>query len=158
MEDKTGKIVVTLLTADDFLRKYPRFKTFIEGKGEGLFKAIMQPDVVIEAMVLANYGYPSVLAVAKQSEEILTNPEQAGDNNFAKQFVGSVICAVMEANGYEKSGTKKSVPHKFFNVGEIYERNTTISRVDSVQRCGTERLANLTPVDRSYAVSWSSSK
>jgi len=28
---------------------------------------------------------------------------------------------IMEANGYQKTGTKKSVPHPSFSIGEFYK-------------------------------------
>ena len=122
MEDKTFEMIVTLPSVDDFLKKYTRFSTFISGEGNALFDIITKPEVFLESKILSDYGYPSVLAVAKKSQELIKLKNMKADN-FTKQFIGSVICVLMESNGYKKTGIKKSVPHDFFTTGEYYERD-----------------------------------
>jgi hypothetical protein len=39
---------------------------------------------------------------------------------FDKQFIGGVVCSLMEANGYQNTGTKKAISHKAFSKGEFY--------------------------------------
>jgi len=39
---------------------------------------------------------------------------------FDKQFIGGVVCSLMEANGYQKTGTKRATPNKAFSKGEFY--------------------------------------
>jgi hypothetical protein len=153
MEDKKVEVIVTLLTIDNFLEKYPRFTSFAKGDGKVLFDAIMQENVFIDTSVIANHGYPSVLGVANQCEEIISKSEKLEADSFTKQFIGSVVCALMEANGYKKTGNKKSVPHNLFSTGEFYVKNQTISRVDSLKMCGSERLANLERVGKSVLIS-----
>lgn len=97
--------------------------------------------------MLANYGYPSVLGVARKCQALIEKSGEIESDSFTKQFIGSVICSLMEANGYKKTGTKKRVPHELFTSGEFYERNSKISRIDSLNLCGTERLANLETID-----------
>ena len=152
MEDKTFEIIVTLPSIDDFLKKYHRFSTFVRGEGKALFELIIKPSVFLEASILSNYGYPSVLAVAKQSQDLI-KLENLKIDNFTKQFIGSVICVLMEANGYKKTGIKKSVPHEFFVTGEYYERDLLISRLKSLELCGSDRLANIKNVDVSVKLS-----
>ena len=43
--------------------------------------------------------------------------------DFDKQFIGAVVCSLMEANGYEKTGKKRSIPHNAFTKGEVYARS-----------------------------------
>lgn len=152
MKDSKIEIVVTLVDVNDFIKKYPRFSTFVNNEGNVLFDAIVTPGVFVDASVLANYGYPSVLSVAQQCQEIIEKTEGLDANSFTKQFIGSVICSLMEANGYKKTGTKKSVPHKLFTTGEFYEQNFQISRIESVNLCGSARLSNLTPIDQTIVI------
>ena len=84
---------------------------------------------------------------------LFSKSENLKADSFTKQFIGSVICALMEANGYKKTGTKKSVPHELFSTGEFYKRKSKISRTESVQLCGSERLSNLEAVDKSITLS-----
>ena len=156
MRDEKVEFTVTLYDIHGFLRKYPRFKKFAHGDGKALFDEIMKKEVFIEASVLANYGYPSVLAVAKKCHEIIVNSDDLNADSLIKQFIGSVICTLMEANGYKKTGTKKSVPHELFSVGEFYERNSSICKLDSIQLCGSERLVNRETIalHKEINVSW----
>jgi hypothetical protein len=156
MKDEKFQITVTLLTVDEFLAKYPRFSSLVSGEGKVLFDAIMQKEVFIETSVLANHGYPSVLGVADICEEIINLSEVIEADSFTKQFIGSVVCTLMEANGYKKTGTKKSVPHTLFTSGEFYKKNQNISRIDSVKMCGSVRLANMKSVDTTINTSWKS--
>lgn len=153
MENLLFEKTVTIWNVDEFLGKYPRFKEILNGDGRQIFDEILKPDVFVSASVLADKGYPSVLAVAEQSTSIIAKYESSGSASFCKQFIGSVICVLMEANGYKKTGKKKSVPHKSFSTGECYVLDHEISRSKSVQLCGSDRLANLTPVDTSIKLS-----
>ena len=152
MEDRKFEVIVTLLSIDDFLEKYPRFSSFAHGSGKVLFDSIMQEASFIATSVLADFGYPSVLGVADQCDEII-NKTELDAGSFTKQFIGSVVCALMEANGYEKTGSKKSVPHRLFTSGEFYVKNKHISRVDSIKRCGSVRLASMKAIDSQIRVS-----
>lgn len=155
MKDISYEKTVTVWNVDDFLKKYPRFGDLLNGDGRQLFDELMKPDIFISASVLADNGYPSVLAVAEKSKNIISKQASTSAVNFYKQFIGSVICVLMEANGYKKTGKKKSVPHESFSTGECYVLNHEISRLESVQLCGSERLANMKPVDgKSVSMSW----
>jgi hypothetical protein len=115
---------VNLPEVDDFLDKYSRYTKFVSGEGRFLFDLIMQPEVLVAAQVLADFKLPSVLAVAEQCR--LATEESRGSVSlvsFTKQFIGAAICVLLEANGYRKTGIKKSVPHPSFTVGEFYERD-----------------------------------
>ena len=152
MKDQKNEMTVTLIDVEDFLKKYPRFSSLVNGAGMELFDVIVTTQVFVDASVLANYGYPSVLGVAKQCQKVINNSDELDTDSFTKQFIGSVICSLMEANGYQKTGIKKSVPHKLFSTGEFYEKKLNISRIDSVNSCGTDRLANLETVDTNVTI------
>jgi hypothetical protein len=43
--------------------------------------------------------------------------------DYVKKGIGAMVCAIMEANGYEKTGVKKAVPpfpYRVFSRGEVY--------------------------------------
>lgn len=52
-----------------------RFSNFVKAEGKALFDLVMKLTVFVDASVLATYGYPSVLAVAEQSEELIEKTE-----------------------------------------------------------------------------------
>jgi hypothetical protein len=121
MKSQEITYTIQLPDTDDFLAKYPRYTKLAKGDGKFLFKVIMQPEVFLQAQVLADFGSPSVLAVAELCRQAVE--EKGGPvklDSFTKQFIGAAICTLMEANGYQKSGTKKSVPHPSFSIGEFY--------------------------------------
>lgn len=111
---------VVLVGVGEFLVKYPRFSSIIKGDGKKLFNIIMRPQKFIEGSVLADHGYPSVLAVAEESRGVIKRSALLTADSFVKQFIGAAVCSLMEANGYKKTGKKKSVPHELFSVGEHY--------------------------------------
>jgi hypothetical protein len=48
---------------------------------------------------------------------------ELADGNIAdtdKQFIGALMCTLMEHNGFAKSGRKGSVPRPQWNRGEVY--------------------------------------
>jgi hypothetical protein len=113
---------VQIPSMGDFLKAYPRFSTLVHGPGRALFEAIFQPGNVVCAQIVAELGYPSVLAVAAQCQRISEEVEGLALNDFTKQGVGAAMCTLMEANGFRKTNTKKSVPHKAFIKAEVYVR------------------------------------
>ena len=123
MINKEIKKKVFLPETTDVLKKYSRYTSLATGEGRFLLDLIMQPDVVLKAQVLAEFGLPSVLAVAEPCKQAIeANAGSLELGSFTKQFIGAAICVLMEANGYKKTGTKKSVPHPSFSTGEFYER------------------------------------
>jgi hypothetical protein len=121
MHEQTISYSIQLPSIDDFLAKYPRYTKLVDTEGTFLFDLIMQPEVFLQASVLADFNSPSVLAVAELCRQAVE--ENSGPltlDSFTKQFIGAAICTLMEANGYQKSGTKKSVPHPSFSIGEFY--------------------------------------
>ena len=122
MKSQTHFEKVNLPEVDEFLSTYPRYTTLVAGEEKSLYDMIMGSEVFIRARVISDIGYPAVLAVAEDCKIAADTNESITLNGFTKQFVGSAICSLMEANGYRKTGNKKSVPHKAFSVGTCYER------------------------------------
>ncbi|MDA3924857.1 MAG: hypothetical protein PF904_09185 [Kiritimatiellae bacterium] len=104
----------------DFLKKYPRYTKIVQGHGRILFDLIMQPENALLAQHAARFKLPSVIAVADACKELAEREKSITLDPFTKQFIGAAICSLMETNGYRKTGTKKSVPHESFTVGEFY--------------------------------------
>lgn len=118
MQTQTISYTIQLPNVDDLLAKYPRYTKLVNGEGKPLFDLIMQSEMFLKAQVLADFGLPSVLAAAEPCR--LATEKKGGLDSFTKQFIGAAICVLMEANGYQKTGTKKSVPHPSFSIGEFY--------------------------------------
>lgn len=69
------------------------------------------------------WGYPAVAGITFLIAPILENvPTEEVD--YVKKGTGAIVCAIMEANGYEKTGVKKAVPpfpYRVFSRGEVYK-------------------------------------
>ena len=105
-------------TLKDFADSYPQYAPFAKNEGKNLFELLVSPKVIIKAKMASEFEFPAVFGVANicckhLKAEIL--------DSFTKQFIGAVVCCTMEANGYEKTGQKRSVKHPSFSKGEFYK-------------------------------------
>ena len=125
MEQKSKTISVNFPDNKEFAKKYPQYGPLAEAKGNFIFKTIMTPTNFIRAMVCTEMGLPAVTGVASSCYSAVKNQEEIEWRGYVKQFIGAVVCALMEANDYEKTGIKKSVPHHAFTKGEVYRLKAT---------------------------------
>ena len=122
MRSSKYSLNVNLPDIEDFLGTYSRYTSLVNGDGKPLFEAIMWPEVFIRAAVISDIGLPAVLAAAEDCRLLVGQDNELSKKPFTKQFIGSVVCSLMEANGYKKTGTKRRVSHQSFSVGECYVR------------------------------------
>ena len=102
----------------EFQERYPQYKNFATGpEGQALFALIMRPQSFVKAEVATvDLGLPGVAGVAKDCADAV--PTELTDTQ--KRFCGALVCALMEANGFSKTGRKRAIPHKAFTKGEVY--------------------------------------
>lgn len=128
MQTKVFELPVHIPSADDVAAKYPTYGNLVRNEGKFLFDLIMSPESYVRARVATeDFELPAVAGVAKICFQTMeANPT---DKKFEllKQFIGAVVCVLMEANGFEKTGTKKAVPHHAFTKGEFYRKSVTAS-------------------------------
>jgi hypothetical protein len=80
----------------------------------------MRPESLNSAIEATKLGLPAVTGIAEISiQEVKRTGRKL--TPFDKQFIGGVICCLMEANDYQKTGKKKAITHKAFSKGEFYE-------------------------------------
>ena len=104
----------------DFTANYPQFAGLAKDEGKFLFDIVMKPETFIQAMVLTDYGMPAVTSVA---EVCFNEAKKRSGFKFTgrvKQFIGAMISSLMKANGYNKTGRKKSIIHRAYTRGEFY--------------------------------------
>ena len=121
METKSITITINTPNTDDFSEKYPQYGPFAKGDGNFLFQAITAPESFIKAKAISDLGYPAVSGVAELCYMAVKNQSVIQWTPYIKQFIGAVVCNLMEANGYDKTGKKKSIPHHAFTKGEVYK-------------------------------------
>ena len=104
----------------DFESKFPQFAGLARGEGKFLFDIVMRPSTVIQAMVLTEYGMPAVTSVAEVCFNEAKRRRGFKFTGRVKQFVGAMVALLMTANGFKKSGRKKSIIHRAYTRGEFY--------------------------------------
>jgi hypothetical protein len=125
MVSKKITISVNLPSTDDFAKGYPQYGPFAKGNGYFIFETIMTPQNFLSAKVCTELGFPAVAGVAESCLKAIEKQDAIEWGGFLKQFIGAVVCTLMEANGFRKTGKKKAVPHPAFTKGEVYELNTS---------------------------------
>jgi len=86
-----------------------------------LFALITNPDAINDALVISRRTGNSPITVYEPIiKEATENNQITSLSNHEKQFVGTVICTVMEMNGFKKTGRKQSFSNGLFKKAEIY--------------------------------------
>jgi len=104
----------------EFTKTYPQFASLANGEGKFLFDIVMKPETFIQAMVLTEYGMPAVTSVAELCFNEAKKRKGFKFSSRMKQFIGAMIASLMLANGYNKTGRKKSIIHRAYTRGEFY--------------------------------------
>ena len=113
---------VKLPSVDDFAKRFPQYGNFARGEGRFLYEEIVTPEGYNNASVATLvFAFPAVAGVANLCYEAVLKEGSVEWRGFVKQFIGAVVCKLMEENGFEKTGIKKSVRHPQFTKGEFYQ-------------------------------------
>ncbi len=104
----------------EFTARYPQFAGLAKGDGKFLFDIVMKPETFIQAMVLTEYGMPAVTSVAELCFNEAKKRKAFKFTPRVKQFIGAMVALLMAANGYVKTGRKKSIIHREYTRGEFY--------------------------------------
>lgn len=119
MRTETIRFDVQLPSPSDFVQRFPHY-TAVQGPERGLFDLIVTPQNFVRAATVTDLlGLPAVSGVA---DEVASSYRNRGDWGFVKQLAGAIICRLMEANGYDKSGSKRAVSRSGWSRGEVYKR------------------------------------
>lgn len=122
MKTKTFTLSVNLPSVEEFAERFPKYGNYAKGDGNFLFERIVMPDCYNNAKVATLvFELPAVAGIAEICYQTVSEHATIEWRDFVKQFIGAVVCKLMEDNGFEKTGTKKSVPHAKFSKGEFYK-------------------------------------
>ena len=120
MKVKTYSKVIHLPELKEFEVTYPQFAGLVKGEGKFLFEIVMKPETFIQAMILTEYGMPAVTSVAELCFNEAKKKKGFQFTGRIKQLIGAMIASLMAANGYVKTGRKKSIIHRAYTRGEFY--------------------------------------
>lgn len=117
------QLTINVPTVDDFADRYPQYGSFARGPGRPLFDLLTSPTEHLKAKVATeDLDLPAVAGVAKDAYQWVQSQTQVQWDKHLRQFIGAVVCASMEDNGFAKTGTKRAIPHRGFVKGEFYQR------------------------------------
>jgi len=121
METEIYTISVNLPTLEEFGKRFPQYGRYARNDGRFIFERIVSPESFISARVATlDLELPAVAGIADICYQLVKDQRTIEWRGFIKQFIGAVVCKLMEDNGFVKTGRKKSVPHSNFTKGEVY--------------------------------------
>ncbi len=122
----THTVACQIPTVAEFTARFPRYGNFAANEGKFLFDLLMTPESYIAAeLATAELDRPAIAGVANRIRQAVQHiPANQRPRKWGplKQFCGAVVCTLMEANGYRKTGVKRTVGLRGFNRGQVYRR------------------------------------
>ena len=122
MKKKTYSKEIYLPELKEFAATYRQFAGLASGEGKFLFDIVMKPETFIQAMILTEHGMPAVTSVAELCFNEAKKRKNFKFTGRVKQFIGAMVASLMAANGYLKTGRKKSIIHRAYTRGEFYTK------------------------------------
>lgn len=121
MKTSVFTLTVNIPTVDEFEERFPQYGNYARNEGNFLFDQIMSAESFINAKVATKLGLPAVSGIADECYKLVIETKPIEWRDFTKQFIGAVVCKLMEDNGFKKKNIKKSVQRENFTKGEVYE-------------------------------------
>lgn len=114
-------------SADEFRTKYRNFAPLLNRADIRLWPALNNAAAFSHMRsATVCWGYPAVAGITFLVAPLLGSvPDEEVD--YVKKGIGAIVCAIMESNGFEKTGIKKSVPrypYRVFSRGEVYRSSS----------------------------------
>lgn len=121
MQTRSYTLLVNLPSVNEFGERFPQYGNHARNELNFLFKRIVSPESFIYAKVATQMDLPAVAGIANECYKLVIENGTIEWHGYIKQFIGAVVCKLMEDNGFKKTGIKKSVPHPMFTKGEFYQ-------------------------------------
>lgn len=123
MKDQSFSLNVKIPELTDFETRFPQYGPFARENGNFMFDIVMTPLSFLRCQFATELNLPAVAGIAEISFNATSQQGTIQFDGFLKQFVGALVCTLMEANGFTKSGKKKAVPHHAYTKGEFYQKS-----------------------------------
>jgi hypothetical protein len=121
MNTQRYELPVNIPSLADFAERYHTYGNYAAEEGKFLFDLVMAPESFVNARVVTLIlGIPAAAGVAEACKAAAEQQERFAWRDFTKQYIGALVCTLMEANGFEKTGKKGSIPVAGFTKGELY--------------------------------------
>ena len=120
MQSQSISLSVQIPELNDFEARFPQYGPFARGNGSFIFNLIMDPMSFFRCKFATELNLPAMAGIAETCYFATSQQKVVPFDGFLKQFIGALVCNLMETNGFSKSGKKKSVPHHEYTKGEFY--------------------------------------
>ena len=120
MQPQSYTLQVNVPSVEEFSAKYKQYGPLAQGPANFLFEILVSPESFVRAKMATLLGHPAIDGPAELAYQAVANQSVIAWDARIKQFCGAVVCCLMEANGYRKSGERKNVRHHAFTKGEFY--------------------------------------
>jgi len=122
---------VNIPTLEEFVGRYPSREKSAENEYKVIYDLIMTPESFYKMKSTTEQSLTAVEGIADDCYRAVEEHEIIEWNNELerkklKQFIGSVVCSLMLANGFEPSGSKLVQHHAFTNA-KFYQLKSCIS-------------------------------
>jgi hypothetical protein len=103
-------------TLNEFRARYPSFGDLAAGAAADVLDMVFQPASLLRVVgLIESTGDAAATALAEPFIALRPAP-----TDREKQLLGALTCLLLEMNGWQKTGTKRAIPHPLFNRGEVY--------------------------------------
>ncbi len=117
MATRTAQFKVNIPSLTDVGERFPQYAGIVREDGRDLYELLTEPRNVVRALLKAQEGAAPVEGVARAAYE------PASKLSSGNRLVGAIVCCIVEANGFEKTGKKRSIPVDGYSRGEVYTLN-----------------------------------
>lgn len=109
-------------SVEDFAKKYPQYAPFAMSEGYELFNLLTNPESFVKMAAVSDLGLAALYGIAESCSE-LAQSQNKPLTNFTKQYIGAVVCCLMENNGYKENRSQKiNQSPRFYQRGNIFTR------------------------------------
>ena len=123
MPTQSYTLQVNVPTVEEFSAKYKQYGPLAKGPANFLFELLVSPESFVRAKMATELGHPAIYGVAEMAFREVEKKDDILWNDNLKRFCGAVTCCLLEANGYQKTGEKRSVRHHAFKKGEFFTKS-----------------------------------
>jgi hypothetical protein len=120
MKPDTFSITANIPDSDEFAGMYPQYGNMAQNNYRALFNQLMSAESYLKGHFATQLGLPAISGVTAIIKPYLDQEPDDRQKGLIKQYAGAVMCSLMLANEYEKTGTKRAVGFEGFNKGEFY--------------------------------------
>lgn len=95
--------------------RFPQYAAIVQADGRPLYDLLTKPVNIVRLLLSAADGAAAVSGIAEIARDA------ASELSSGNRLVGALACCIAEANGFKKTGRKRSIPADGYSRGEVYE-------------------------------------